>query len=399
MYVIGWEALRKYSRVAGYGSITLTPEDKKDKELQALGIKTVIFDECHRAQNPSAKRTRAAWAVADRCDHRIGLTGTPIQDTPEDLYSVLHMLFPEEYPTKTAFVERYLEIDWGFFGEREIKGLHPDRRTEFLSNFDALSRRLTKEIVLPFLPPKVREIRWVTLPPALRKTYDSMEKTLVAEFETGSVKAENNLVRAGRLIQFANSAGEIDPATGKFTMSAPSPKIDAFMEDLDGGDFGVEQVVIYSDSAQLASLTSEALTKKKIEHVLIDGTVTGDARQEAMDRFQNGEVQFCILTRAGGEGITLTAGSIMVRLMRSWSLIAHKQAEDRVHRIGSEKHDRILYIDYITEDTSEMGQLVRLNAKEGRAQEVLRDDELAKLILLRPTTKEMLGVDDVAAAA
>lgn len=391
VYVIGWESLRKFSRVAGFGKIALTAEEKTDKELQALGFKSVIFDECHRAKNPTAKRTRAAWGVAANIPHRIGLTGSAIQDTVEDLYGVLHMLFPDEYPTKTAYVDRYLEVDWGFFGEREIKGLHPVRRDEFFKNFDSISRRLTKEVVAPWLPPKEREIRWVTLPPALRKAYNDMEKKLVAELADGStMKAENNLVRAGRLIQLANAGGEVD-ADGKFTMKAPSPKIDALLEDIDGDDFAGEQVVVYSDSKQLAHLVADAFTKKKLSYVAIDGDVTGDARQEAMDTFQAGDAQFCILTRAGGEGITLTAGSTMVRLMRSWSLIPHKQSEDRIHRIGSEVHVRIRYIDYITDDTSEMGQMVRLNAKEGRSQEIMRDDELAALLTSRPTTKEMLG--------
>lgn len=394
VYVIGWESLRKFSRIAGFGSTAVDPADKTDKELQALGLKTIIFDECHRAKNPKALRTRAAWAVAMDADHRIGLTGSPVQDTVEDLYSILHMLLPDEYPTKTGYVDRYLEIDFGYFGEREIKGIHPSRRDEFFKNFDSISRRLTKEVIAPWLPPKVREIRWVTLPAALRKAYNAMEKTLTAELEDGStMSAENNLVRAGRLIQLANAGGEMD-ADGNFHMKAPSPKIDALMEDIEGGDFDGEQVVVYSDSKQLAHLVAEAFDKKKIKYVAIDGDVTGDARQEAMDSFQNDGVPFCILTRAGGEGITLTAGSTMVRLMRSWSLIPHKQSEDRIHRIGSEIHDRIRYIDYITDDTSEMGQMVRLNAKEGRAQEILRDDELAKLLTSRPTTKAMLGEED-----
>ena len=91
---------------------------------------------------------------------------------------------------------------------------------------------------------------------------------------------------------------------------------------------------------------------------------------------------FILLTKAGGEGITLTAASVMVRLARPWSKIDYDQAEDRVHRIGSEKHDSILYIDYMTEDTIEEGQIARLNSKTARAQEVLQDAEL--LAMLKP---------------
>lgn len=379
IYIIGWDTLRKYSRVSGYGSIALTAEEKKDKELQAINLCSVIFDECHRAKSPAAKRTRAAWAVSEGCDYRIGLTGTPIQDTPEDLYGVLHLLFPDEYPTKTTFVERYLEVEWNIWGGRDIKGLHPLRAPEFLANFDSISRRLTKAVVLSFLPEKVYETRWVTLPPKNRKAYDSMKSTMVAELETSTMAAENALVKAGYLVALANASGDMD-ADGVFQMEAPSPKIDAFLEDVTEGDYEGQQVVVFSDSKKLINLLAEEMSKKKIEFVKITGDVTGDDRQTAMDTFQDGKVDFCLLTRAGGEGITLTAASTMVRLIRPWSLTVHKQVEDRVHRIGSERHDTVTYVDYVSEDTIEMSQIVRLNAKEGRAQEVLRDDELLAML-------------------
>jgi SNF2 family DNA or RNA helicase len=378
VYIVGWDTIRKYSRLASYGSIALSAEEKRSKEMQELGLKSVIFDECHRASNPKSQRTRAAWAVAEGADHRIGLTGTPIQDTPEDLYGVLHLLFPDEYPTKTAYVDRYLQIDWNEWGGREVKGLHPVRAPEFLTNLDTISRRLTKAMVMPFLPEKIYEMRWVTLPPKLRKAYNEMKDTLIAELETGTVVAGSTLERAGRLIQLANAPGYMEDT--RFIMEAPSPKVDAFMDDVLSGDFDGQQVVVFSDSRELIKVLSEEMTKKKIEYVMITGDVTGEDRQVAMDTFQEGKVDFCLLTRAGGEGITLTAASTMVRLMRPWSFTVHKQVEDRVHRIGSERHDHITYIDYVTEDTVEMGQIVRLNAKEGRAQEVLRDAELLAML-------------------
>jgi SNF2 family DNA or RNA helicase len=391
VYIMGWDTIRKYSRLASYASIALTAEEKKDKEIQALGLTSTIFDECHRAQNPKAQRTRAAWAVADGCAFRIGLTGSPMQDTPEDLYGVLHLLFPDEYPTKTAYVERYLEVDWNEWGGREVKGLHPTRAPEFLANLDTISRRLTKEIVLPFLPEKLFEVRWVTLPPKLRKAYDGMRDTLIAEMESGTVAASNNLERSGRLTQLANAPGTIN-ADRKYIMESPSPKVEAFMDDVLSGDFDGQQVVAFADSKELIKVLAEEMTKKKVPFVKIDGSVTGDDRQKAMDAFQAGEVQFCLLTRAGGEGITLTAASVMARLMRSWSYTVHTQVEDRVHRIGSEVHDNVLYIDYVTEDTIEMAQIVRLNGKAERAQEVLRDDEMLKLM------KGKVSIDEVMAS-
>lgn len=397
-YVINYESLRKYSRVAGFGDISLKDDEKTDKEIQAIGLRSVIADECHRAKNPRSIQTRALWAATTSCLYRIGLTGTPIQESPEDLWSILRLVAPYEYMGKTAYVDRYLDQSWNEWGGREINGLLPRTREEFLANFDARSRRITKEVALPFLPPKMEEIRWVTLPAKLRKVYTDMERKLVTELESGDkLTAANNMVKQGRLVQLANASGtveitiETNPETGQdvehvhLTLEPPSPKIDAFLDDVKAGDFEGRSVVVYCDSRQLIDLLAEQMDKARpaIPYVRITGDENADERQQSMDSFQAGEVPFILITRAGGTGITLTRADTMVRLVRPWSLIEFQQSEDRVHRIGSEIHESITYIDYLTEDTVEEGQFIRLNSKEANAQEVLRDDELLDVIKAR----------------
>lgn len=390
-YLSTYDTVRNYSRHAPWPTLELTDEEKKEKELNALGFKTVVADEVQRIINPESKQTRAIWHLGEHANFRIGLTGTPIQDTPEDLWSILHWLAPDEYRTKTPFVERFLSVHFNQWGGREISGLNPLNEEEFRRNAEARFRRAPKAVVLPHLPPKIFETRWVELPPKFRKAYDSMAATLVAELETGTLVAGSVLEAANRLVQLANSGGTATETTVTdedgnekikriFVMEAPSPKIDAFMEDVLAGDYTGQQVVVFSDSRQLADLLSEAFTAKKIGHAMITGGVTGDDRQRAMDSFQAGEIPFIIITRAGGEGVTLTAASTMVRLVRAWSYIVHSQSEDRVHRIGSEIHESITYVDYITADTVEEGQLARLYGKKERATEVLRDDELLALL-------------------
>lgn len=380
VYVASYDTIRRYSRHAAYPTVKLTEDEKLSKELNMIGWRSIIADEIHRAKNPTSKQTRALWQLGQDARFRIGLTGTPMQDTPEDLWSILRFISPDEYPTKSSYVDRFLRVTYNVWGGREIHGLNVTNEAEFLNNLETRYRRVTKAAVLKFLPEKVYETRWVELPPRMRKAYESMKKVMISELESGdTLAAKSVLERAGRLTQLANASGEVD-SDGNFKMALPSPKIDAFMEDVLDGDFDGQQVVVFSDSRQLVDLLSEVMTKKKIAHVSITGAVVGDERQEAMDAFQRGDVQFILLTRAGGEGITLTAASTMVRLVRSWSYIVHTQSEDRVHRIGSEIHDSINYIDYIVENTVEEGQIARLNAKGERAQEVLRDEDLIALL-------------------
>lgn len=378
VYVIGWSLLSKYSRLASYGSMALTEDQKTEKQLNNLGFKAIIADEVHRAKNAQSQQTRALWYVAKHCDFAVGLTGTPIQESAEDLYPVLHAIVPEDYCTKGSYL-RYVAIEWDDYGNKECTGIKEDRRQEWEANFHAVSRRMTTEMVLDFLPPVIEETRWVTLPPKLRKEYESMKKKMVAEIEGGTLSADNPMVREGRLIQFANCGGEINDE-GNFRMTAPSPKVDAFISDYLDGDYAGEQIIVFSDSAQLAVILQDELTRKKISHVAITGAVTGDDRQNAIDTFQKGDAAVCVLTRAGGEGVTLTAASTMVRLMRPWSYTVFQQVRARCLRIGSERHDSIRYVDYLTDDTVELSQMVRLNSKEASAQEVLRDEELLKML-------------------
>lgn len=391
-YVINYDLLAKHSRVSGHGSIELKPEHKLDKEIQLIAPQSVIADECHRAKNAKSVWTRALWSASSKARVRIGLTGTPIQDTPVDLWALLRFIAPMEYPSKTTFTNRYLAWGYNPWGGLEVTGLSPAHGDEFLQNLDARSRRITKDIALPFLPPKVHELRWVTLPPKLRKPYNAMEKELVADLGSSTLVAGSVLERAGRLVQLASAFGEmvdkevINKTTGepeiitRYRMTLPSPKIDAFLEDVSKGDFDGQSVVVYSDSRQLIDLLSNEMNRLKLDHSSIVGGMSAEDRQLAIDAFQTGAVKFCLITRAGGEGVTLTAASVMVRIARSWSLTAHQQAEDRVHRIGSEIHSSILILDYVVEDTVEEGQIVRLNAKSERAQEVLRDEEMLRII-------------------
>jgi SNF2 family DNA or RNA helicase len=442
LVIINYEALRGHSRLAGYGSIALArcPEcggsDPKvthtkcevhPRELNVIPFKTVILDEAHRCKDCHSKQTRAAWAIGQgkTVTRRYALTGTAISGDPSDLWSILHFLAPDEHPTKTKFVDRYCVQAFNAWGGLDVKGLHPATREEFYRVIDPRFRRMPKDLVLSQLPPKVRSTRFVELTPKQRKAYDELETGLVTRLPDGNVLvASNDLEAQVRLLQFASGTmertfvpldyeralqlnqahraggkGELFTAaelayvreTGfhprpTYRMCDPSSKVDALVDILE--ELGDKPVLVSAAHRQLINLAAARLDKLKIQHGLLVGGQQAFERQATLRDFQAGKLRVLLFTlAAGGTGLTLTAADTQVRLQRSWSLIENLQAEDRNHRIGSEIHSSIHYVDVVARGTVEEVQLERLWEKTERLEEINRDR--ARLQLERRVTDEL----------
>lgn len=404
IYVMNWESVRNHSRLAPFGSIslkrcvecggkdpriTLTQCEVHKRELNQLKFNTVICDEAHRMKDPAAKQTRAVWAATGDADIRFALTGTPIASTPDDLWTILHWLSPEEYPSRSRYIERMLDVSYNAFGAAHVVGVKPHMQTEFFGALDPRMRRMPKALVLSHLPPVLTERRDVEMTPKQKKAYDQMVDQMVAELEDGDILVTTSpLVRVTRLLQFASSYAELErvwnPKKEEWedhvTLIEPSCKIDAFMNDLE--DFGTDQIVVFAVSRQLIEMLSRKLEKKKIPHGLITGSQSADERQHYMDQFQTGNLKLMLCTvAAGGTGITLTKARVAVFLQRSWSMIDNIQAEARIHRIGSEQHDSVVIVDYVTTNTLEDTVIGAVEQKSDRLEQILRDKDLLKHVL------------------
>jgi len=394
VYVINWESLRSHSRLSGYGSIALAKctecgghDDRVSenrcevhlRELNTIDFKAVVADEIHRSKEPKSKQTRALWAATGNADIRFALTGTPIANNVLDMWSILHWLSPDEWPSKTRWIDRMINTMMNAFGGMMVLGVKPHMEQEFYAAINPRMRRMLKQKVLPWLPDMLFERKDVEMSTKQKKAYDQMRDLMIAELEDGeSVTAPSPLTQTIRLLQFASSFAEmsVDETTGesKVTLIGPSCKVDAVMDDIKNGDFGDDSVAVCAVSRQLIDLLSAEMTKEKIPHGLITGAQNEDERQQAVDDFQAGKIKWILFTaQAGGVGITLTAARRLIMLQRPWSLVDHKQALDRVHRIGSEIHDSIMITDYVTEGTIEERVIQVLETKADNFEQIVRD--------------------------
>lgn len=393
--IINYEALRSHTRLAGYGQIRLDEKEQVEKDLNAVGFKTVIADEAHKAKDPHSKQTRALWYMGDRAVWRFALTGTPVANSPEDIWSLMRFVSPVEYPKKSAFIERYALQTMNLYGYPVVAGIKPEHSEELFKFLDPRLIRRLKAAVLPDLPPKVYSTRTVRMEtPGGTKTkqgqaYDKIKKSMAADLDGGVLLVTDAMQQALRLCQFASACGEMvdngrvseDGSTLlDLKLTEPSCKVDALEEIL--LEVGEEQVVVFAESRQLIEIAAARLEKLSnlktspffgLRFGLVTGSVSPEERAQNVRNFQDGSLKVLLLTLgAGGEGLTLTAANTAVFLQRSWNAVLNSQAEDRIHRIGQEAQS-VNIIDIVTADTIEDRVRDVLANKAAMLEEIVRD--------------------------
>lgn len=404
--IINWEGLGRNSRLAAFGGHAQTKSDKTPGPLNEVPWASVVADEAHRGKNPLAKQTRALWAIAhdEKVRFRYALTGTPMANTPVDFWAILHMVDPDEFPSKTRWMDRYCLLGFGTWGGVEVLGIKPEMRDEFNDTTEYMWRRTPKEAALD-LPPKVPVTREVKMTPSQARQYKAMADAMIVEMaeEGGHIFAPNAIARMTRLLQFASATATVVPKPNgggetEVLLTAPSCKVDALLdilEDLDPND----QVVVFASSRKLIELAALALDKAKISYGLITGKVSVDERAKNVAKFQDHKLRVMLCTiAAGGVGITLTAASTMVFLQRSFSAVDNQQAEDRCHRIGSEVHESITIIDVLSEGTLDYHVMNIATAKKDALEDLVKDKERLRNIffghsnvIIETTATEVAG--------
>ena len=314
----------------------------------------IIADEAHRAKNRKAQQTRSLKRL--RTAWRTAMTGTPVMNKPQDLWSILNWLYKEQWSSYWTFYKYY--VDFEIIYPHGYHKIHGPKNEKFLrEKIDPYFSRRTKKEVLPDLPDKYYSRIVVDLLPKQRKAYDQMKKDMLAWLETQDgtkpLAAPVVIAQLIRLQQFALAYVDLeyDPESGgssRAILTEPSSKLDALMQILE--DNPDESIVIFSQFRQAITLVETRLQRGGIGYVRITGDDSAGDRRRAVDDFQSGAANIFVGTiGAGSEGITLTRSSTVIFLDRDWTPARNAQAEDRLHRIGQD--EAVQVIDIMARDT------------------------------------------------
>ena len=312
--------------------ITSYPLLRRDLErYRSIEFGTVILDEAQHIKNPDTQNAQAAFAL--RACHKFALSGTPIENSVRDLWSLMHFLMPGYLGSRDDFRERY---------ERPIQldptGPELSRLRRRLKPF--LLRRMKRDVIAE-LPDKIEQVAYCELGSMQRELYDGLVRT--ARKQVDELSGEKNAGRAKiamltALLRLRQACCDLRllglPEPGD--AAPPSAKIEMLQELLAEAMDGGHRVLVFSQFVSMLSLLREALTESGTEYCYLDGQTRDRAAE--VDRFQAGAVPvFLISLKAGGTGLNLTAADTVIHFDPWWNPAVEAQATDRAHRIGQEK--------------------------------------------------------------
>ncbi|MDI1319845.1 MAG: DEAD/DEAH box helicase, partial [bacterium] len=299
----------------------------RDVELfEAVEFDVILADEAQHLKN---RRTQAAQSLRVLHGHgRFLLTGTPLENSLDDLRSLFEFLMPGFVPRPPAGMKR------------EERSWHDERLR--LQTAPYILRR-TKAAVAPELPAKIEQVLYCEPTAAQAALYRTMqedtERALIDLAAQGASEGRIHLATLTQLLRLRQICCDPRLVDKEKGAAAGSAKLDAFRELLAESVDEGHRMLVFSQFTSLLALLREELDAEGVTYCYLDGSMTTKARQAAVDKFQADESVpvFLISLKAGGTGLNLTGADTVVHYDPWWNPAAEAQATDRTHRIGQTK--------------------------------------------------------------
>ena len=332
------------------------------ERLAAERWDTVVLDEAQAIKNPDSLVAAAAYRLEAAC--RLALTGTPVENRLDELWSQMHFLNRGLLGGRSDFQERYAGPIAA--GDAEVARRMRERIRPFVL------RRL-KQDVAPELPPRTEVVLRCELAPEERALYDAIHAATLDEVVGALGQGGSVLAALEALLRLRQAACHPGLVPGR--SAAGSSKLDLLLETLDSVVAERHKAIVFSQWTSLLDLIEPALERAAIAFTRLDGS-TRD-RAGVVSRFQSasGPPVLLVSLKAGGTGLNLTAADHVFLLDPWWNPAVEDQAADRAHRIGQERP--VMVYRLVAEDTVEERILALQEKKRAIAEAALGQAEQA----------------------
>jgi SNF2 family DNA or RNA helicase len=296
------------------------------EDWEKLDLHAAILDEAQNVKNPEAAVSRAVRRLRSR--HRLALTGTPLENRPLDLWSLLAFVNPGLLGAQRAFVARY-----------EGAAATPISRARLAAKLRPILIRRLKSEVAKDLPERIEERRDCELSTEQRKLYlAELRRTrslALAPEGSGREEAKRRIAVLAALTRLRQICCHAALAGGKRNIA--SGKVETLFEILEPLLAEGHKVLVFSQFVRCLEILRQELGRRDIAHHLLTGESLKRDRIVADFESSEGACVFLISLKAGGTGLNLTAASYVVLFDPWWNPAVEAQAIDRTHRIGQDR--------------------------------------------------------------
>lgn len=346
--------------VCSYGLLVSEAE-----ALSRVSWNIVVLDEAQSIKNSRSQRAEQARSLTAK--YRIAATGTPLENNLLELWSLMEFLNPGFLGARSSFLSRFKDA--------------PARLRRLIAPF--VLRRLKSE-VLDELPEKSEQIIQVELSEQERALYEAMRRQALQEMngETERFRVLAHLTRLRRLC--------CHPRLGVSDCGLKtSSKLETLRELAAELKAGGHRALVFSQFTDVLEHVRTLCEEEQFSCLYLDGSTPTAARSALVDKFQQGETDFFLISlKAGGVGLNLTAADYVILLDPWWNPASEDQAADRAHRIGQDKNVTVCRL--VCADTIEQ-RVLELHAHKrelvdsvlsdsGAASGALTVDELLQLM-------------------
>ena len=340
---------------------------RRDFELyKPFKFEYIVLDEAQYIKNQATKNARAVKELHGT--HRFALTGTPIENSLAELWSIFDFLMPNYLYNYNYFREHF---------ERPIvRDEDKDAQIRLKKMVEPFILRRTKQEVLEELPDKIEKMHLVNLGEDQKKVYSIYANNALSIMEKKQDAEEFNKSKI-EILSYITKLRQLalDPSVTINDYMGESAKIEALVEILNQGIEEGHKILVFSQFTSVLKNISSRLKEEKISFSYLDGSVSSKKRINMVNEFNEGENSvFLISLKAGGTGLNLTSADIVIHFDPWWNPAVENQATDRAHRMGQKNVVEVIKL--IAKGTIEEKVVALQEEKKELISKIIEEGEL-----------------------